>query len=92
MSLPNPSAIERHILDLLDRIERRQEDRIEALENRGKVLEDMVQALQKQTMELRRRSERMEAKLRAQDSGITALSNSLDDYLGLPGSPPVSGG
>lgn len=91
MSLPHPSPIERHILDLLDRIELKQEDRIRALENREKALEDRVQALEEQNKELRQRSERMEAELRAQDAGITALSNSLADYLALPGSPPASG-
>lgn len=82
MSLPHPSPIERHILDLLDRIERRQADRITALEER-------VLALETENKALKRRSETMEAELRSQEAGITAFSASLDAWLDPPDLPPA---
>ncbi|SDL75753.1 hypothetical protein [Paracoccus chinensis] len=73
MSLPNPSPMDRHILDLLDRIERAQMERLASLEERMRTLEA--------------RNDELEAQLRSQESGIISLSDSLAAYLALPASP-----
>lgn len=81
MPLPHPSPIERHILDLLDRIERMHSERIEVLEARVGVLEARNEDLTRQNQE-------MEQRLGSQEEGVTALSNSLDAYLAPPDLPP----
>lgn len=82
MLLPHPSPMERHILDLLDRIDRMQAERIG-------VLEDGVRALEAQNDALRRRTGELRARLDSQDRGITALSASLANYLVPPELPPA---
>lgn len=73
MSLPHPSPMDRHILDLLARIERAQMKRLVSLEERVRILEA--------------RNDELEAQLRSQESGITSLSVSLAAYLAPPDLP-----
>ncbi len=75
MPIPNPTPIERHILDLLDRIAREQADRIAALEMRVRKLET--------------RNATLEAKLDSQAQGVTALADSLASFLDPSGLPPA---
>lgn len=73
MPRPHPSPIERHLLDLLERIERTQAERIGALEGRLRALET--------------RNSEMEAQIAAQETSLTALSDSLDSFLAPPDMP-----
>ena len=77
MLLPHPSPMERHILDLLDRIERGQAERIGALENR-------IAALETRNRELMQRNSDLAARVAAQEDGIAALSASLASWLAPP--------
>lgn len=74
MSPPNPSPMDRHILDLLDRIERRHLEQIQALESRVRVLEV--------------RNAELEAKFLSLETGVDILSASLDSFLAPPVVPP----
>lgn len=74
MSLSSPSPMERHILDLLDRIERQQAARIAALEAQVAALQASTEGLQAQMSTLQR--------------GVSALSASLASFLDPPGGPP----
>ncbi|WP_313137830.1 bZIP transcription factor [Paracoccus jeotgali] len=73
--LPQPSPIERHLLDLVARIDQRQDIRIAALEA--------------QVEELVARNAALEAKLAMLEAGVNAFSASLDSYLDPSAVPPV---
>lgn len=78
MTLPDPSPMERHILDFLTRIESEQQQRIAQLETR-------IATLQAQNAGLM-------ARIDALEQGQAALSNSLAGFLAPPGLPRRSTG
>lgn len=75
MPISNPSPMERHILDLLDRIERQQQERIAPLEARMRDLEAL--------------NANLEARLETQEKGAAALADSLASFLDPSDMPPA---